>query len=170
MGEVKSTLDLVMEKTKHLTLSDDEKADQQRKEVEQKIKGLITKFQDSALTMDRLEKEFLMIQNAYTIDQKNLITQEVLNRLNVGRDNEGLIQLLREICEVDVDSIVAMLDEAKQDVQKAKVTIGNKIKLNLKNELGMSGSAVVPNLEADGEYEAALRASRLQFREALDRL
>ena len=56
MGEIKSTLDLVMEKTRHLTLSREEKEEQKRVEVNKRLKGLVQKYQDNLLKKDRLEK------------------------------------------------------------------------------------------------------------------
>ena len=44
MGEIKSTLDLVLEKTKHLSQSSDEKQAQIRKDVEIRIKGILQKL------------------------------------------------------------------------------------------------------------------------------
>ena len=46
MGEIKSTLDLVLEKTKNLNLSSEEKQEQKQKEVENRIKGMMQKYQD----------------------------------------------------------------------------------------------------------------------------
>ena len=43
MGEIKSTLDLVLEKTKNLTLSSEEKEEQKQKEIEKRIKGMMQK-------------------------------------------------------------------------------------------------------------------------------
>ena len=39
MTEIKSTLDLVMEKTRHLILSDEEKQEQKENEFKKKLKG-----------------------------------------------------------------------------------------------------------------------------------
>ena len=49
MGEIKSTLDLVMEKTRHLTLSQKEKEEQKQIEVNKRLKGLLQKYQDNLL-------------------------------------------------------------------------------------------------------------------------
>jgi len=49
MAEIKSTLDLVMEKTRHLTLSDEEKQEQKEKEFNKKLKGPAQKIQDQAI-------------------------------------------------------------------------------------------------------------------------
>ena len=57
MGEIKSTLDLVMEKTRHLTLSQEEKEEQKHIEVDKRLKGLLQKYQDNLLKKEQLEKE-----------------------------------------------------------------------------------------------------------------
>ncbi len=57
MGEIKSTLDLVMARTKHLTLTDEEKKTQQSVNVKQRLQGLIQKFQDHAI---KFNKRFLL--------------------------------------------------------------------------------------------------------------
>ncbi|MBW2432576.1 MAG: hypothetical protein JRF36_03165, partial [Deltaproteobacteria bacterium] len=51
MGEIKSTLDLVMEKTRNLNLSDEEKQDQKNKEIESRLNGLLQKFEDQIITL-----------------------------------------------------------------------------------------------------------------------
>ena len=58
MAEIKSTLDLVMEKTKNLSLSDEERQGQKNKEIESRICGLLQKFNDQALNIDNLRSEF----------------------------------------------------------------------------------------------------------------
>ncbi len=54
MGEIKSTLDLVMDKTRHLTLSDEEKQEQKEKEFKKNLKGPTQKFQDIKDRFDKL--------------------------------------------------------------------------------------------------------------------
>ena len=54
MGEIKSTLDLVMEKTRHLTLSQKEKDGQKQIEVNKRLKGLLQKYRDNLLREEQL--------------------------------------------------------------------------------------------------------------------
>ena len=54
MAEIKSTLDLVMEKTKNLSLSSEERQAQKNQEIESRIRGLLQKFKDRALNSERL--------------------------------------------------------------------------------------------------------------------
>ena len=52
MAEIKSTLDLVMEKTKHLSLNDEEKLTQTNSAMEKRVSGVLKKCQDQILSRD----------------------------------------------------------------------------------------------------------------------
>ena len=56
MGEIKSTLDIIMEKTKGLTMTEEEKTAFKSKEMEGKVKGALQKFLDGILDVERLKK------------------------------------------------------------------------------------------------------------------
>lgn len=47
MAEIKSTLDLVLERTKHLSQSSEEKQAQKQKDIANRLNGLLQKYQDS---------------------------------------------------------------------------------------------------------------------------
>ena len=62
MAEIKSTLDLVMEKTKNLSLSEEERQGQKNEEIESRIRGLLQKFNDQAFSIDKLGSEYQKLQ------------------------------------------------------------------------------------------------------------
>ena len=62
MAEIKSTLDLVMEKTKNLSLSDEERREQKNKEIGSRIRGLLNKFKDEAISLDRFNSEYQVLK------------------------------------------------------------------------------------------------------------
>ena len=57
MGEIKSTLDLVMERTRNLTLSDEEKQAHKQMAIASRIKGLLQKMLDGMLTEYEFESD-----------------------------------------------------------------------------------------------------------------
>jgi hypothetical protein len=57
MAEIKSTLDLIMERTAKLTLSDQEKAELKTEERRRKIKGLAVRLLEGSLVPAALERE-----------------------------------------------------------------------------------------------------------------
>ena len=57
MGEIKSTLDLVMEKTRHLSFSKAEREDQRKAELKSVLFGIVQKYQDEIFSMAAVKKE-----------------------------------------------------------------------------------------------------------------
>ena len=52
MGEIKSTLDIIMEKTKGLTMSEEERTSFKEKELTGKVKGLVQKYINGFLRLE----------------------------------------------------------------------------------------------------------------------
>jgi hypothetical protein len=78
MGEIKSTLDLVMEKTKHLSLSEEEKLNTKKIDMQNKIRGLINKYEESTLNFTELKKSIDSLQKQYGSDCSRHVAAEVL--------------------------------------------------------------------------------------------
>ncbi len=57
MAEIKSTIDLIMERTKNLSASPQEREDYQRREREKHIRGLVLRLLDDSLTLDDIKDE-----------------------------------------------------------------------------------------------------------------
>ena len=93
MGEIKSTLDLVMEKTRHLTLSQEEKKIQIRIELNRRLQGLLQKYQDNLLKKENLKKELDNLKIAYDLNVDEMLADLLLNSLKLGRDNTVLISV-----------------------------------------------------------------------------
>jgi hypothetical protein len=81
MGEIKSTLDLVLEKTKNLTLSSEEKETQKRKEIENRIKGMVQKYQDGILSQNQLKTDYELLKKAFNIPQNNGCNRKFLTEI-----------------------------------------------------------------------------------------
>ena len=68
MAEIKSTLDLVMERTKHLTMSSEERVGQQQKDFEKKLQGVLQQYADKVLAIDELMERVTGLQADFKID------------------------------------------------------------------------------------------------------
>ncbi|UCD88579.1 MAG: hypothetical protein JSW04_08880 [Desulfobacterales bacterium] len=169
MGEIKSTLDLVMEKTKHLTLSDEEKAEQQLAEAKKKIYGLVRKYQDGLTSKTYLEKELAVLRKTHTFNVDDILQQTLMDGLELGNKNESLLELLRDICGVDVAHFERLFDDFLNQVEDAAGERAKTIKRNLAEKQSISGSAIVPNLEADHEWLAMLSQIKDRFHQILSR-
>ena len=91
MGEIKSTLDLVMEKTKHLSLSDEEKQNQKQIEVKKRINGLLQKYRDQVLSMEQLYTEYDRLKKELNLPDDTDLVNQIIDKLDLTGDNQILL-------------------------------------------------------------------------------
>ena len=103
MGEIRSTLDIIMEKSKDLTMSDEEKKAFKEQEMAGKIRGLIQKYLDGSLDMDKLNVEIAALAEKDEEMVKRLIREESVSRIEIEGNNEPLLRVLGEITGSVVD-------------------------------------------------------------------
>lgn len=168
MGEIKSTLDLVMEKTRHLTLSADEKREQNLIEVKKVFKGLLQKYQDDLLPLDRLKEQVNRLQNS-SPEEIDWMRNELLNLIDLDRDNTPWMTAVREIFGFDTSALEAGIKEYQQALGAAEEQRIVDVKQRMIHEYNISGSAVLPNIEADTHWKDEKAEIQARFRERLDR-
>ena len=166
MGEIKSTLDIIMEKTKGMTMSDEEKREMKKKEVSDRIRGLTQKFLDGIITYENLKEEIRPEDE----DEKEMtlkaVTDILFPWLIPGEDNSTALRVMEIFDEIDVKSIEKIIVESEQEIEnergKFKNDLGKKIK-----EKGISGTAVITNLNADKEWVQKVEDIKKEFSEKL---
>jgi hypothetical protein len=168
MADIKSTLDLVMEKTKHLSLSGEEKQKQKTIEIEKRINGLLHEYQDQALPKDRLLMEFDKLKADFSLPDNASFVNQILSGLSLDKDNHLLLALLKEFCDADLAGIASMLDEFEDEVNSAASYRMVELREELAQKHLISGSAVVPNLQADDTWQAEAGAIRSKFEKKLE--
>ena len=169
MAEIKSTLDLVMEKTKNLSLSSEERQTQKTQEIESRIRGLLQKYMDEALRADHFKSEYQKLQKDYDLpDHTHLITG-LGGQIELGADNQNLFELLAEFGVSETGGLTSVL----QEFQTVRDTAADQRRGILKDQLAqthfVSGSAVVPNLENDDEWRKMDGEIRAKYSALLDK-
>ena len=169
MAEIKSTLGIVLEKTKHLKLSQDEKRVQKNKEFEKRLMGLLQKYQDRQLNVHQLQKELNRLKKSNDLPAEKILVPEVLERIDMDKDNEPLLSLLDEIYDIDVTHLRAVLTNYQNVIRAAARKREDTLKEYLMQHHSISGSAVLPNLEADDAWAAELPRIRSESERELSR-
>ena len=164
MGEIKSTLDLVMEKTKHLSLSEEEKQNNNNANIENKINGLLNKYEDNTLRHSEFEKEANKLQKQYGGDFIGGIAEEVLKRIDLEKDNRLFMGILKDLCNMQTEPIEVLIDNFKEKVQMETNQQKQPFLERLAKEHCISGSAVEANLENDELLKKTLKALKLEFK------
>jgi hypothetical protein len=169
MGEIKSTLDLVLEKTKNLTLSPEEKEAQKQKEIVNRIKGMMQKYQDGILSKSELITDYEILKKDTNMSQNKALILEVTERIEPDQDNQPLLEVLQECCSIDTAAIETIIANCRKAYIAASQNRMERLKEDLAQQSRITGSAVLPNLEADDQWRQETRRMRAGFEKQLNR-
>ncbi len=170
MGEIKSTLDLVLEKTKNLTLSSEEKESQKQKDIENRIKGLVQKYQDGILSINQMISDYVLLKKDYSISHNNSLIVEITQRIEPDQDNQSLLELLQECCTIDTAAIESLIENFRKQYITASQNRIERLKEDLAQRLNISGSAVLPNLNVDEQWRQRIGELRAGYEEQLNQV
>jgi len=163
MGEIRSTMDIIMEKTKGLTMTEEEKAELQQRELTGKIKGLIQKFFDGTIDLDmlRIESTALREKNQGMFDQ--VIKEDAIKRIELEENNEPAFKILESTTGVDTAATKKVLADF-EDRLKNRRKMREQALMDKLQEKGISGTAVLPNIKADPEWNDFVAKLKKEFR------
>ncbi|SEM55818.1 hypothetical protein SAMN04489760_12212 [Syntrophus gentianae] len=151
MAEIKSTLDLIMERTKGLTMTEEEKKALHSRELRGRVKGWVQKCLDGTLDLVRLQEE---IEKGKATEPELLsaLFSELLERIDPDGENDLLFQIMEGVLRRDAAPLRGLI--GGYEAEHAEKTQAMTVKA--KNDLaqrGISGSAVLPNLDRDLQWK-----------------
>lgn len=169
MGEIKSTLEIIMEKTKGLTMTEEEKKGLQKREIEAKVKGFLQKFMDGIIDWQRIRVGIAGLgQERHQMARKALL-EGCLGRIDPEADNERILDVLEQVVGVNTGAFRKLLSKFHQDLAKKRDDQTSVLKQQLKGK-GIWGTAIIPNINADPEWVEYVLKRRDEFQSGLDSL
>jgi hypothetical protein len=166
MGEIRSTMDIIMEKAKGLTMTEEEKEAFRKKETAGKVRGLLQRFLNGFIDAERLKDEIGSLgEKRYSVSREALI-RECMGRMEPGADNTILLDALENAAGLDIAPIRKIILDYNQDLEQQKMDRKQVLQKNLEG-LGISGTAVTPNIHADQEWSIHLSEMNKGFQEKL---
>jgi hypothetical protein len=150
MGEIKSTLELAMERTKHCAISEKEKEEMKQKEVFQKATSLFHRYREGHLSSNEVLKEIEKMERRTATTVKEYLLSHWIDALSLDDDDERILKGVeslkgRGIAEVK-QRFHHLLSQYQRDKGKVKGETGVQLIEALKKD-GIYGSAVEPKLE-----------------------
>ncbi|MCX7822518.1 MAG: hypothetical protein N2260_03625 [Syntrophobacterales bacterium] len=147
MAEIKSTIELVMERTKHLIMSSEEKAQQEAKELIEKIPGYIQKFLDGSIKEEAVTAAYREIPEGYKREARKKLIESVLERVDLESPKSLFVLLQNLLGEKDfllfqVAELRDILATYHEKAEKLKEEIKQKISTQL-TEKNISGDAIL---------------------------
>jgi len=167
VSEIKSTLDLVMEKTRHMTLSGEEKEARRRKEFSDHLRGVLQKYMDGILSLEDAEKEILELKNQFDLDEKPLLKEHIFDAFDPEGDYPLLLELLRRVFAADTTGIEQAVQAYRKSREEMLHGVSQNARRTLKENYGISGSAVLPNPLKDPTVNASLETLSASFQSRL---
>ena len=167
MAEIKSTIDLIMERTKNLSASPEERESYQRREREKHIRGLIQRLFDYNLTLDDVKDELAKEkQNSSAAEVAGALKNALSGHVDPEADNERLFRIVNELVGTPEERLRETLAACREEAASWKADLAERRRKDLESK-GITGSAVLPNLEADPLWklrrEEALAACSKRF-------
>jgi hypothetical protein len=169
MAEIKSTLDIIMEKAKKLTVTEEEKRDFKRHELEGKVRGLVQRYLDSFIDLDRLKAELALLQREGKETVRELIEEDVLGRIQLGQNNDPLLDMLSKTIGTNTGLLKDLLNQFEERMDREKENREKILKEELRKR-GISGSAVIPNLDGDEKWLRMVSEFHQLFKEKMKEL
>ncbi len=170
MGEIKSTLDLVMERTRNMTLSEAERREQSAERFRRAMDGLVQRFSDGSMKLSEAQREAAGLKASNPAATDAAIREELLARVPVEGPADGVLTLLREVGGVDPAPIVDLRSACEAELREAMTRRMTERKEELVRVHGISGAAVVPNPRTDPTWGDQRRKITADYAAKLDRL
>jgi hypothetical protein len=150
MAEIKSTRDLIMERTKGLTMTVEEKKALHARELRGKVKGWVQKCIDGTGDLARFQEE---IQQGKTKEPEllSVLFQEVIERIAPDEENTLLFQMMESVLCRDTAPLRELIDKFETELAE-KIRERTVIAKNKLAQQNISGSAVVQNLNRDPQW------------------
>jgi len=157
MGEIKSTLDLVLERTRHLTLSSVEKEEIEVKEALKRVSGYLSRYRDGVLSLEALLKEVRGLAPEIRDRVRGEMARQMSLALNFSPDTDRLIPAMEELADPGWTELLAGVKRCRSEVRKALEAARGDVEGRILAELaagGIRGSAVAVKIEGDPQWIA----------------
>ena len=169
MGEIKSAVELAMEKTKGLQLSREEKEKLKEEELHTRAQGLVNRFLEVDFHLKEVEKDLAKYDPGQREHLEKLMLHYLCGAITLDRDNDLIFQGIEAFEKKSKDTIkkIRELIEGYRQRQEKEYKQAEKVLLKKWERQGISGSAVQPKVEGSQEWQDALDKFKQPFEDQL---
>ncbi|MEN6332000.1 MAG: hypothetical protein ABFD57_08435 [Smithella sp.] len=168
MGEIKSAIELAMERTRNMSLSEEEKVQHHKDEFEKLLQGALQRYSDEVMSIDEFRERILELQSELHISDSQLVIKAVLKRIDPDEENERWLSLLSVLAPVLTDSLQEMLSDYSEQHSTLLQAARKQMLEQLAQRHGITGSAIVPNPDKSASYQHGISVLRRETRSRID--
>jgi hypothetical protein len=164
MAEIKSTLDIIMERTKNLTITEGEKRAFLQKELKAKAKGWIQKYLDGIINSGQFKSNIEKEKNPEVLHE--IIKMELLGFLQLQGGNEKIYTSLKDVLFIEPEPFRMIAESFQKKIEREKLQKLETIRNSLK-ERKICGSSIIPNINNDKTWDTEIRQLTIIFHKSL---
>jgi hypothetical protein len=172
MAEIKSAVELAMERTKGLRLSNEEKEKLKEEEIQTRARGLVNRYLEADFHTRDVERELARLDPPERKEMEILILQYLSEAIDLDRENDLVFRGLESFREGN-KGLIEKMEELIQRYTEKKGREYQKVEKDLLADLerrGVTGSAVQPAVEGTEAWEKARARIRPEFEKELEGL
>ncbi len=173
MGEIKSTWDIVMEKTKGLEITSKDKERIKRAELSSRVHAIFKRYMDAKGNEKYLRADLEELRE----DEREVVKRELLLQLmdsiDLSMDNDKAVAGIKVIKGKGIAKIVEEIRLLGLEYNASREKKATEIQEAFRQKLasmGISGSAVQPNPEGKREWIKAMEGLQRDYGNRLEAL
>lgn len=166
MGEIKSTLDIIMEKAKGFTVTEQEKKAFRERAFEEEVYGLLQKYLDGLMDVERFKEEIRGLGEGRQKEVREVLKKACMERIDPEAENGPILEVIESLVGIATQPISRIISEFVANLESIKRTKEKVLSESLVKK-GISGSAIIPNIRALPEWEQNLSEIKAEFHERL---
>jgi hypothetical protein len=173
MAEIKSTLELALERTKKMTISDKEKEEIRQKKLLEKAKGLFHRYREGHAPLSELQKEIERMDEKTSAAVKEFLLSQWINALSFKDEDERLIKGIEWLKNSHIEEVRERFGHLSSQYREVKENTKHEVRIRLEEALkreGIMGSAVEPNVEGSPLWKEAVEKLDHRYGEKLDEI
>ena len=173
MGEIKSSLELAMEKTKKFAISEKEKEEMKQKEVLQKATSLYHRYRDGLLPLREILKQIERMEKKTAAAVKGLLLSQWIDAISLDDEEEKILKGIESLEEKNIDEIKRRFRYLVSQYQREKENVKEKARLQMIADLrkdGIYGSAVEPKLEGSELWKKEIEKLNHSYKMKLEEI
>lgn len=151
MGEIKSTLDIIMDKLKSLEVTEKDRERLRLEELEGKIKALFNKYKNGLMDESELTRELNTLKPETCGEAKRLILENITSIVEIEGRSINCLALLTKLYPKKEASFHKLDAQLKNNIRKKEKELAEKMKKRLAS-MGIKGDAVIPNIYSTEEW------------------
>jgi hypothetical protein len=173
MAEIKSTLELALERTKKMAISEKEKEEIRQKKLLEKAKGLFHRYREGHAPLGELRKEIERMDEKTSATVKDLLLSQWIDALSLEDEDERLIKGIEWLksgrLEETPQRFRNLSSQYREEMEKTRQEVRTQLVEALKRE-GIVGSAIEPNVEGGLLWKEAVEKMDHFYGEKLEEI